>query len=531
MKFSIIGILIMLSLIVVSCNSIEDEPGKVTTPSTIKKIIGVAQKGSFNIGADVTISELDTNYSQTGRNFTSQIISNDGSFEISNLSLVTSNVILKVDGFYFNEVTGDNSGERLTLYAISDVNNQSMVNVNILSHLEKTRTEYLLSQGMSFSEAKKQAQQEVLSIFELEKDDIDNSEQLNLTQNGEGNAILLAISIILQGNRSVAELSELLANISLDIKTDGILDDEQIGSQLINDLSTLDLVQVRKNLEDKYSQLGDTVMIPDFESKIEQFEENTDFINTLAITYPSEGKYGPNLLTISEGDSVVSPRHYSLNASLPEGYSLKVRVRMTCELTDQDWFYATSFIGEVSPYDLLTNKAGDMVWTSKENFTDLDNRISFEGHGTGIMEIFENNSTIPTKNVNFKWYVPDEFGIVYPSSGKFGENILSKNENFILDSGQTYSLAANSPDTMNLVIDMMISKTSATGDFNFDNELVENWSVSKSSNGNYIFGRCFEPGTKVDMPIIFSGEGDGTIELSVYNGNQKIVLNNKFSWK
>jgi len=51
-------------------------------------------------------------------------------------------------------------------------------------------------------------------------DKIPDSELLDITKSGDNNAILLAVSLILQGFRSEAELTELLAAISNDIRTD-----------------------------------------------------------------------------------------------------------------------------------------------------------------------------------------------------------------------------------------------------------------------------------------------------------------------
>ena len=67
---------------------------------------------------------------------------------------------------------------------------------------------------MEFTSAKAQAQQEVLAAFNLTSSAIGNSETLDISQSGEGNAILLAVSVILQGNRSEAQLTELLATLS-----------------------------------------------------------------------------------------------------------------------------------------------------------------------------------------------------------------------------------------------------------------------------------------------------------------------------
>jgi hypothetical protein len=198
------------------------EPVAENKPIVRENISGFVQKGPFSIGSSVTVSELDSLLSQTGRNFNTQITTNDGNFRVNNIVLENSLVEIKADGFYYDEVNGEISENRLTLYSLSDLTDQSTVNVNVLSYLEKARIEYLVENGKSFNEAKKQAQKEVLKIFEIKKDDIVNSEQLNLSKDGEDNAILLAISVILQGRRSVAELSELLAKISMDIKTDGI---------------------------------------------------------------------------------------------------------------------------------------------------------------------------------------------------------------------------------------------------------------------------------------------------------------------
>jgi hypothetical protein len=132
---------------------------------------------------------------------------------------------LRATGFYFNEVSGNASDAQLTLYALSDLTNKNTVNINIISHLEKNRINLLMSgdNPKTFAEAKLQALAEVLTIFDFDASGVSSSELLDITQAGDGNAKLLAISAILQGNQSVAQMSELLANISTDISSDGVL--------------------------------------------------------------------------------------------------------------------------------------------------------------------------------------------------------------------------------------------------------------------------------------------------------------------
>ncbi len=269
------------------------------------------------------ISELSDDLIPTGKIFSSQIVDNKGSFEIKNLGLISRYVELKSDGFYFNEVKNKNSSAQLTLYALSDISDKSSINVNILSNLEKNRIDFLVSSGIDFTEAKRQAQSEILSIFEIKKDRMPESEELDITQPGDDNAILLAVSVILQGYLSVSDLSELMANISNDIKEDGVLNDQTLGTALINNAKTIDLDTIRKNLEDKYRDLGVNITIPDFEKYVNNFIEKTNFVFTNYIQYPPTGKYGINVLDKEVTDYKVK-QHYSLTAVLPAGTRLKV---------------------------------------------------------------------------------------------------------------------------------------------------------------------------------------------------------------
>jgi len=198
----------------VSCN-ITDEP--VEQPVTKETFSGYVQKGPFISGSSVAISELDEGLNQTGRSYFTTVTGNSGSFEQKQVELISNYVQLKADGYYFNEVSGQSSPGQLTLYALADISEVSSANVNVLTHLERSRVEYLVQQqGLSFDAAKAQAQQEVLALFDLELPEDATSESLNLTNSG----ILLAASCILHGHLSTGDMSELMADIISDIKTD-----------------------------------------------------------------------------------------------------------------------------------------------------------------------------------------------------------------------------------------------------------------------------------------------------------------------
>ena len=381
--------MLILALTIYSCDKEEDN-GKSLT---LDKVSGFVQKGPYLNGTAVTISELTSDLTPTGKNFTSQILDNKGTFEIKNVNLTSQYVEIKADGFYFNEVSNSNSTAQLTLYALSDLSDKSSLNINALTNLEKNRVDYLVSNGMSFTEAKSQAQVEILSIFEISKNKILDSEQLDITKTGDDNAILLAVSVILQGHLSVSELSELLANISTDIREDGILNSQTLGSKLINNAKTIKLETIRTNLENRYEELGLNVTIPDFEKYVNQFIENTNFEFTGIIEYPETGKHGANILDKTKTEYTAGT--YSMKAILPNGTKLMVKI------SGQNWYYPAfqnNTAWESSDWNDTDNSR---IFTATKT-GDIDFEILFESFQystwSNITNIFvyENNDLEPT---------------------------------------------------------------------------------------------------------------------------------------
>lgn len=365
MKYFKLLPVLLLAVIVLSCEE-NNKPG-----FSYEKINGYIQKGPFLNGTAITISELTDNLVPTGKNFFSQILDNKGTFEIRNVELASQYIELKADGFYFNEVKNNNSTVQLTLFALSDLTTKSSLNVNVLSNLEKSRVNYLISNGSDFSTAKSQAQKEILAIFEIHKDDITESELLDITKPGDDNAILLAVSVILQGYLSVSDLSELLANISTDIREDGILDSKSLGTTLINNARTIKLDKVRQNLESRYETLGLEITISDFEKIVNQFISNTDFEFTGFIKYPESGKHGLNILDKDKTDYTAGT--YSMKAILPDGTSVKVKI------SGRNWFFPVSQDNTGWEYSDWNDADSSRIFTSTRT-GELDFEILFESY-------------------------------------------------------------------------------------------------------------------------------------------------------
>ncbi len=181
-----------------------------------------------------------------------------------------------VTGYYFDEIAGALSPSTLSLHSIAPVSDAT-INVNVLTTLEKPRVLALVASGQSLVDAKARAQSEVLAAFGISASGLGGLETLDISQAGAGNAILLAVSVILDEmatlsasspNLVPAQLSTLLAAIAADL-ADGNLDD--VGSRaLISRASRgLDLAGVRASLSARYTSLGGTATIPSFEDYVD----------------------------------------------------------------------------------------------------------------------------------------------------------------------------------------------------------------------------------------------------------------------
>lgn len=398
MKSKPFFLLVSIFLLFNACNddnipTPQEQPEDLQEPVKKELFSGFVQKGPFINGSSILISELDTLLNQTGRVYSTSIVDNAGSFEKKEIELVSNFIQLKADGYYFNEVTGKASTGPVTLYALVNIENRNSANVNVLTHLERARVEHLMKEEKkSFFAAKEQALQEILAIFNLKSPESTQSEALDLTENG----ILLAVSCILQGQVSTANMIELMANISLDIATDGELNNESLGSRLIENAMMISPSDIRKNLENKYAELGMTeVMIPDFGNFIQQFIDNTPYLPERIITYPERGIYGINILHESTV-SIVANRSYSMSAALPEGTSLKVIIK------GGHWYYTivpAPVNWTVSIYN-ESAKIQEFRVTESGKDTDLHFSPDYGTYGNSdsiLIEYYENGSTEPTK--------------------------------------------------------------------------------------------------------------------------------------
>jgi len=273
-------ILVGILLLMFACAKKEEHSDDSSSGSSQSySVSGYVQKGPYVQGTEITVRELDSSMTPSGRTFTGTIDDNTGTFSAKG-DLSSPYVELSADGYYFNEVSGSLSTAKLTLSALSVLTDSSSVNVNLMTHLEKKRVEYLIGTGLSFSAAKSQAQAEIMKMFNIDNVTLGNSETLDISKSGDGNAVLLAISAILQSDKTEAQLTELLSTINTDIRTDGTLDSTNTKTTL---LTAVDYIMerhstIRTNIESRYNSLGISATIPAFESYAFKLNTTTPFV-------------------------------------------------------------------------------------------------------------------------------------------------------------------------------------------------------------------------------------------------------------
>ena len=237
-----------------------------------KDIAGLAQKGPFVKDSKVTVQGIDCKTLElTDEIFEGKINSDKGDFAFDDVTLSSTCALFEVSGIYRNEITGNTTSESVTLFALSDLKDRDHVNVNMLTDLECKRVLYLVTEkGKKFADAKTRAEKEVLAAFGIDGD-FDNSEVLTIFESGDGNAALLAVSVLMQAETDDAGLAKRIEKFAdsfaetgewNDDKTKATIEEWQVAATADGTLDS-----IRKNIED----WGYADVVPAFEKYIEVF--------------------------------------------------------------------------------------------------------------------------------------------------------------------------------------------------------------------------------------------------------------------
>jgi len=288
-KRTILPLMLTIGLVALLTTSCDKD--KLKTYS----ISGKAQKGPFLVGANVTVNELNSDFQQTGKSFTSSIGSDDGSFSLNSVEMATDYALVTVNGAFFDEVEGKVSSSPINLQAVVDLSGRSTVNVNALTHVVRSRVESLVA-NMSFEQANAQAQSELVSLFFGESEQLSSDfDQLDISKSGDDNAALLAFSLLMMRGSipslavNTATLVELLTRLRTDFGDNANVDNPALMSQVRDNASRLNEVAIRRNLEAWYQQIGQTAAIPNFEKYLGKFQQTNADTVYQDFYYPAVG--------------------------------------------------------------------------------------------------------------------------------------------------------------------------------------------------------------------------------------------------
>jgi len=276
-------------------------------------IYGKVQKGPFRTGSTITVSELTDKFVPTGKNFYSTVSDNFGKFKVPNVELESDYVEIQADGNFYHETFGIITDTRYILKALANLKDSTTVNVNLLTHLTFDRIKYLIfNEGKSFQDAKLQAQNELLKVFNLEEDNPVNCDFLDISQGGEMNSKLFAISIIVLGWKNYGGISEFLTSFAFDFETDGTIDNEDIQKSLITSALFCNTGGVRYNMIKLY-EVND---FPDFQIYVNEFIEKTSFLPYANFKFEEETESGVNLLALPDNSTLSTDKTYCINQNL-----------------------------------------------------------------------------------------------------------------------------------------------------------------------------------------------------------------------
>ena len=251
-------------LTVTSCSDSKDEIDEQFT-QTAHIVKGKVEKGPLVSGSTVEMRTLDKDMTPTGASYTTTIENNTGDFNYGSLKMNSPYAKLTADGYFFNEVDGKLSTSTIKLNAIVDLSDNSTINVNIVTHLKSQRIVYLVtSKGMSFADANKQAQKELMTAFALQDYATKDASQYSIIAGDDAAGALIAISSYVLSDRSEAEIVEFLSKLTNEFSSTGTFTDST-KEQLKKTKNYLNgkLEDINQNIVNRYKELGYNVSVKD----------------------------------------------------------------------------------------------------------------------------------------------------------------------------------------------------------------------------------------------------------------------------
>jgi len=297
----------LIALAVLTLAACEKNPTDEPFNGTFK-VSGTVEKGPFVQGSTINMQTMDEKLHATGKTFMETIKDDAGSFDFGSQEFDTPYAKITATGYFFNEVTGGLSQGMINLNALVDLSDKSSVNVNLLTHLKSQRIQKLIEEGNTFKAAASQAQTELMGAFGLAKYAGTDVSQFSITAGTDEAAALIAVSSIIQVDRSEASMTEFISKLTNEFGANGAFSDatkETIAKSVTKLQDKLN--DIASNIVSRYEKLGKTVTVKDLRYYID---------------WDGDGDAGNE---IYDGEDAVVPEQTQIHAPMEGGtYTVKV---------------------------------------------------------------------------------------------------------------------------------------------------------------------------------------------------------------
>ena len=256
-------------------------------------LMGACEKGPFVTGASVKLTSLsDVDFSATSNSVSGTVADERGRFALqySGMEAVAQ---LEASGNFLNEISGDKTAAA-TIRALIRPSDGDTANVNVLTHIEAPRILFLMKEkSMSFVDARKQAEGEVLAAFHLPNYKV-HASKASIFGTSDADANLLAASLLITAENASADIQKVIDNVAADIEKDGTWDDEQTKAAIADWAYEQTLDALVFYIED----IADNGTLPNFFQKFRTFWFETYGLGTCDST--QQGVFKPNTNSLSQ---------------------------------------------------------------------------------------------------------------------------------------------------------------------------------------------------------------------------------------
>lgn len=252
---------IVVALAALALAACEKNPTNEPFKGTFK-VSGTVEKGPFVQGSTINMQTMDDKLHSTGKTFMETIKDDAGTFDFGSQEFDTPYAKITATGYFFNEVTGGLSQGMINLNALVDLSDKSSVNVNLLTHLKSQRIQKLIEEGNTFKAAASQAQAELMGAFGLQKYAGKDVSQFSITAGTDEAAALIAVSSIIQVDRSEAGMTEFISKLTNEFGSNGTFSDatkETIAKSVTKLQGKLN--DIAEHIVGRYEKLGKTITV------------------------------------------------------------------------------------------------------------------------------------------------------------------------------------------------------------------------------------------------------------------------------